>query len=141
MGEERKYIRFWCKSPKERVNLKDHAVEGRILGSLAGSVEWIQLAQDMGRWQALVHTVMNLRVLAPRSYLEVSFVSKNTELNDASLYRGGSQQQTLFRNRNKTIQTHSITVLVQRDNDPRLTYIINLLTILISIRRSLSENI
>jgi hypothetical protein len=31
-----------------------------------GSVEWNQLAQDMDRWPALVSTVMNLRVLAPR---------------------------------------------------------------------------
>jgi hypothetical protein len=31
------------------------------------SVEWIQLAQDTDRWRALVNTVMNLRVLAPRS--------------------------------------------------------------------------
>jgi hypothetical protein len=34
-----------------------------------GSVEWIQLAQDRDRWRAVVGTVMNLRVLAPRSYL------------------------------------------------------------------------
>jgi hypothetical protein len=34
-----------------------------------GSVEWIQLAQDRDRWQALVNTVVNLRVLAPWSYL------------------------------------------------------------------------
>jgi hypothetical protein len=32
-----------------------------------GSVEWIQLAQDRGRWRAVVNTVMNLLVLAPRS--------------------------------------------------------------------------
>jgi hypothetical protein len=32
-----------------------------------GSVEWIQLAQDRGRWRAFVNTVMNLRVLVPRS--------------------------------------------------------------------------
>jgi hypothetical protein len=32
-----------------------------------GSVEWIQLAQDRGRWRALVNTAMNLRILAPRS--------------------------------------------------------------------------
>jgi hypothetical protein len=32
-----------------------------------GSVEWIQLAHDIDRWRALVNTVMNLRVLAPRS--------------------------------------------------------------------------
>jgi hypothetical protein len=29
----------------------------------------IQLAQDRDRWRALVSTMMNLRVLAPRSYL------------------------------------------------------------------------
>jgi hypothetical protein len=32
-----------------------------------GSVDWIQLAQDRDRWRGLVNTVMNLRVLAPRS--------------------------------------------------------------------------
>jgi hypothetical protein len=32
-----------------------------------GSVDWIQLAQDRDRWRAVVYTVMNLRVLAPRS--------------------------------------------------------------------------
>jgi hypothetical protein len=32
-----------------------------------GSVDWIQLAQDRYRWRAVVNTVMNLRVLAPRS--------------------------------------------------------------------------
>jgi hypothetical protein len=32
-----------------------------------GSVDWIQLAQDRGRWRAVVNAVMNLRVLAPRS--------------------------------------------------------------------------
>jgi hypothetical protein len=34
-----------------------------------GSVDWIQLAQDRDRWWAVVNTVMNLRVLAPRSLL------------------------------------------------------------------------
>jgi hypothetical protein len=33
-----------------------------------GSIEWIQLAQDRGRWWAPVDTVMNLRVLAPVSW-------------------------------------------------------------------------
>jgi hypothetical protein len=32
-----------------------------------GSVEWIQLAQDRGRWWFLVSTVVNLRVLAPHN--------------------------------------------------------------------------
>jgi hypothetical protein len=31
------------------------------------SIHWIQLAQDRDRWRDLVNTVMNLRVLAPRS--------------------------------------------------------------------------
>jgi hypothetical protein len=32
-----------------------------------GRVEWIQLAQDRDRWLAVVNTVMNFRVLEPRS--------------------------------------------------------------------------
>jgi hypothetical protein len=32
-----------------------------------GSVGWTQVAQGRDRWRALVNTVMNLRVLAPRS--------------------------------------------------------------------------
>jgi hypothetical protein len=31
------------------------------------SVDWIQLAQDRDRWRALVDTMINLRVLAPRN--------------------------------------------------------------------------
>jgi hypothetical protein len=32
-----------------------------------GGVDWIRLAQDRDRWQAVVSAVRNLRVLAPRS--------------------------------------------------------------------------
>jgi hypothetical protein len=35
-----------------------------------GSVDWIQLAHNRDRWRAVVNTVMNLRVLAPRSYYQ-----------------------------------------------------------------------
>jgi hypothetical protein len=57
----------------ERAHLEDQDVAGRmesewILGRLAvGGVEWIQLAQDRGRWQTIVNTVMNLRVKAAQS--------------------------------------------------------------------------
>jgi hypothetical protein len=43
-----------------RVNLRE---------IVCGSVEWIHLAQDRDRWRAVTNTVMNLRVLAPRSWL------------------------------------------------------------------------
>jgi hypothetical protein len=33
-----------------------------------GGVEWIHLDQDGDRWRAVVNAVMNLRVLAPRSW-------------------------------------------------------------------------
>jgi hypothetical protein len=36
-----------------------------------GSVEWIHLAQDRDLWRAVVNAVMNLRVLAPRSYIYI----------------------------------------------------------------------
>jgi hypothetical protein len=32
-----------------------------------GSINWIQLAQDMDQWWAFVNTVMDLRVLAPQN--------------------------------------------------------------------------
>jgi hypothetical protein len=72
-GEDRKVYRFWWESPKERDHSEVQGVDGRmgsecILGRVTwGCVEWIQLAQDRGRWRALVNTVMNLHVLAPWS--------------------------------------------------------------------------
>jgi hypothetical protein len=34
-----------------------------------GGVEWIHLAQDRDHWWALVNAVMNLRIMAPQSWL------------------------------------------------------------------------
>jgi hypothetical protein len=35
-------------------------------------VDWIRLAQDRDRWRAVVSAVMNLQVLAPRSWCRLS---------------------------------------------------------------------
>jgi hypothetical protein len=40
-----------------------------------GGAEWILPAQDRGHWRAVVNAVMNLRVLAPLSYLVSRLVS------------------------------------------------------------------
>jgi hypothetical protein len=54
-----------------------------------GSVDWIQLAQDRDLWRALVNTVMNLLVLAPRSefiyiyiyiYKIIKFLNKQNKI-------------------------------------------------------------
>jgi hypothetical protein len=67
MEEENKVHRVWVgksegKSPLGRPRRR---WEDGIRGRLAGSVEWIHLVQNRGRWQFLVDTVMKLRVLAP----------------------------------------------------------------------------
>jgi hypothetical protein len=69
MEEEGKVYRILVgKRPLERPR---HRWEDGIrmdLGEIGwGNVEWIQLAQDRGRWRAFVNTVMNLRDLAPWS--------------------------------------------------------------------------
>jgi hypothetical protein len=71
MGEERNVYRVLIgKSEGKRpLGRPRHRWEVGIRMDLReigwGSVDWIQLAQDRDRWQALVNTVMNLRVLAP----------------------------------------------------------------------------
>jgi hypothetical protein len=42
-----------------------------------GSVEWVHLAQDRGRWRAVVNTVMNLRVLEGHG---ISYLVKSKRL-------------------------------------------------------------
>jgi hypothetical protein len=68
-GERReKCTRFWWESPKERDHLEDQGVDGKM-GSewILGGMDWIRLAQDRDRWQAVVSVVMELQVLAPWS--------------------------------------------------------------------------
>jgi hypothetical protein len=52
---------------REGDHLKDPDIDGRIiikwiLDKLDGGMDWIDLAQDMDRWPAVVKAVMNLRV-------------------------------------------------------------------------------
>jgi hypothetical protein len=73
MGEERNVYRVLMGKPEGKRPLgrprrrweDEFSMDLREIGW--GSVDWIQLAQDRDRWRALVNTVMNLRVLAPRS--------------------------------------------------------------------------
>ena len=58
---------FWWGSLREGDRLGVPGVDGRIILNWIfekwdGGIEWIDLAQDRGRWHALVNTVMNLRV-------------------------------------------------------------------------------
>jgi hypothetical protein len=72
MGEERNVYRVLMGKPevkrplgRPRRRWEDGIrMDRREIGW--GSVDWIHLAQDRDRWRALVTTVMNLRVLAPR---------------------------------------------------------------------------
>jgi hypothetical protein len=60
--------KFWSENLKGRDHSEDTGVDGRkilerILGKYGeGIVDWIHLAQDRDKWQALVITVMNFRV-------------------------------------------------------------------------------
>jgi hypothetical protein len=73
MGEERKLYRVLGGKPegKRPLGRPRHRWEDGIRMDLREisweSVEWIQLAQDRGRWQALVNTVTDLWVLEPQS--------------------------------------------------------------------------
>jgi alpha-glucosidase (family GH31 glycosyl hydrolase) len=69
---ERRYkcTRSWWEVPRERNHLEDQGVDGiRIdLTEIGlGGVQWTQMPQDREWWLALVNTVMNLRVLVPRT--------------------------------------------------------------------------
>jgi hypothetical protein len=73
MGEERNAYRILMGKPEGKRSLgrPRRRWEDGIRMDLReigwGSVDWIQLALDRDRWRALVNTVMNLRILAPRS--------------------------------------------------------------------------
>jgi hypothetical protein len=59
---------FWWGNVKERDQLGDTGVDGRIILRWifmkwnVGFMDWMELAQDRDRWRALVNAVMNLLV-------------------------------------------------------------------------------
>jgi hypothetical protein len=73
MGEERKVYKVLVGKPegKRPLGRPRHRWEDGIRMDLREigleGVDWIRLAQDRDRWQAVVSAAMNLRVLAPWS--------------------------------------------------------------------------
>jgi hypothetical protein len=73
MGDERKLYKVLVGKPevKRPLGRPRRRWEDGIrmdLGEIVlGGVDWIRLAEDRGRWRAVVSAVMNLWVLAPRS--------------------------------------------------------------------------
>jgi hypothetical protein len=72
-GEDRKVYTVLVRKPEGKRPLGrprrrwEDGIRMDLTGTDWKSVQWIQLAQDRGRWRALANTVTNLRVLAPRS--------------------------------------------------------------------------
>jgi hypothetical protein len=82
MGEERKVYKILAGNPegKRPLGRPRRRWEDGIRMDLReiglGVVDWIRLAQDRDRWRAVVSAVMNLRVLAPRSYIAGQFLAR-----------------------------------------------------------------
>jgi hypothetical protein len=73
MGEERKVHKVLVVKPEGKIPLGrprrrwEDGIRMDLRETGLGGVDWIRLAQDRDRLRAVVSTVMNLRVLAPRS--------------------------------------------------------------------------
>jgi hypothetical protein len=73
MGEERKVYKVLVGKPEGKSSQgrprrrRDDGIRMDLREIGLGGVDWIRLAQDRDRWQAVVSAVMNLRVLAPWS--------------------------------------------------------------------------
>jgi len=65
MAERRGVHRFWWGNLRERDHLGDPGVDGTlmILQEVGcGVMDWIEVAQYMDKWRAVVNAVVNLRV-------------------------------------------------------------------------------
>ena len=67
MGRGKVHTEFWWGNLRNRDHSEDPGVGGRIILKLIfrkwdGGMDWIDLAQNMDRWRALVNAVMYLRV-------------------------------------------------------------------------------
>ena len=63
-GERSGRYRVLVEKSEGRNHLKDPGVDGRIIlrwkfGKWGGGMDWIDLADDMERWRALVNVVVN----------------------------------------------------------------------------------
>ena len=68
LGLEETYTGFWWGSLREGDHLEGQGIDGRIILRWifrkwdVGACDWIDLAEDRDRWQALIKVVMNLWV-------------------------------------------------------------------------------
>jgi hypothetical protein len=67
MGEKRGAYRILVERPEGRRPLGRPRLQREnnikmYLQEVGWGIDWVKLAQDRGRWQALVNAVMNLRV-------------------------------------------------------------------------------
>jgi hypothetical protein len=75
MGEERKVYNVLVGKPEGKRPLGrprcggEYGIRMDLREIGWGSIEWIQLAQDRGRWRAVMNTMIKLRVLAIQSEL------------------------------------------------------------------------
>jgi hypothetical protein len=91
IGEERKMYKVLVGKPEGRRPLGrprcrwEDGVRMDIREIGLGGVDWIRLAQDRDRWQAVVSVVMNLRVLVPRREL-VSYIDDWLQSTDMNVF-------------------------------------------------------